>query len=112
MWVLTKRIIINKLVDYKYSSIKKRKKGTPLIKYKYDQTFTKRGVPCEAEYFVPEFDSKIYFPQRVQALIEYLVTATACEWKGLLYCSGISSSAGIVDVYYSTLLKKAEALGL
>lgn len=42
----------------------------------------------------------------VQALIQYLVMAAACEWKSLRYCADVGSTAGLVDVNYSTLSKK------
>ncbi|WP_100330123.1 IS4 family transposase [Bacillus xiapuensis] len=46
----------------------------------------------------------------VKTLIQYLVTAAACEWKSLRYCADVSSSAGLVDVNYSTLSKKMSQL--
>nr|WP_245796558.1 IS4 family transposase [Domibacillus antri] len=42
----------------------------------------------------------------VKTLIQYLVTAAACEWKSLRYCADVGSTAGLVDVNYSTLSKK------
>ncbi|OLN21151.1 IS4 family transposase [Domibacillus antri] len=42
----------------------------------------------------------------VKTLIQYLVTAAACEWKSLRYCADVGSTTGLVDVNYSTLSKK------
>lgn len=42
----------------------------------------------------------------VHSLIQYLVTAAACEWKSLRYCADVGSTAGLVDINYSTLSKK------
>ncbi|MGM7636798.1 IS4 family transposase, partial [Bacillus sp. Hm123] len=46
----------------------------------------------------------------VKTLIQYLVMAAACEWKSLRYCADVGSSAGLVDVNYSTLSKKMSQL--
>ncbi|MET0786214.1 MAG: hypothetical protein ABWY25_05870 [Paenisporosarcina sp.] len=46
----------------------------------------------------------------VKTLIQYLVTAAACEWKSLRYCADVGSTAGLVDVHYSTLSKKLRQL--
>jgi hypothetical protein len=42
----------------------------------------------------------------VKTFVQYLVTAAACEWKNLRYCADVGSTAGLVDVNYSTLSKK------
>lgn len=42
----------------------------------------------------------------VKTLIQYVVTAAACEWKSLRFCADVGPSCGLVDVNYSTLSKK------
>lgn len=43
----------------------------------------------------------------VMTLIQYLITAAACEWKSFRYCADVGPSVGLREVNYSTLSKKA-----
>ena len=43
----------------------------------------------------------------VMALIQYLITAAACEWKSFRYCADVGPNVGLPAVNYSTLSKKA-----
>lgn len=44
------------------------------------------------------------------ALIQYLITAATCEWKGFQYCADVGPSVGLPAVNYSTLSKQASHL--
>lgn len=43
----------------------------------------------------------------VMTLIQYLITAAACEWKSFRYCADVGPGVGLPEVNYSTLSKKA-----
>jgi len=39
----------------------------------------------------------------VMTLIQYLITAAACEWKSFRYCTDVEPSVGLERVNYSTI---------
>lgn len=43
----------------------------------------------------------------VMTLIQYPITAAACEWKSFRYCADVGPGAGLKEVNYSTLSKKS-----
>lgn len=46
----------------------------------------------------------------IWALIEYMIMATACEWKSLRYSSDVGAASGFIHVDYPALSKKLKQL--